>query len=157
MCTRYSGSASIMRDDNKALQPVQSLASPSGGAGDDSLEHPAPGRLATIGWGLAGFVVGAVFWHFIGFWSFVNDIVLKGRPDDGRIIAQTGYDCTEVSRDRASGELQFGACPLHAPLMAEIGVRGREDSDHVMRLKKLESPRWTVLVNQDSEEAEAPR
>lgn len=28
--------------------------------------------------GLGGFVLGAVFWHLVGFWSFVSHVVLKG-------------------------------------------------------------------------------
>lgn len=28
--------------------------------------------------GIAGFILGAVFWHFVGFWSFVSQLVLKG-------------------------------------------------------------------------------
>ncbi|MGE0022330.1 MAG: hypothetical protein AB7S70_01715, partial [Hyphomicrobium sp.] len=33
-----------------------------------------------LGWSVIGFVVGAVFWHFIGFWGFVSEVVLAGGP-----------------------------------------------------------------------------
>lgn len=36
--------------------------------------------------GIAGFVVGAVFWHFVGFWSFLSHVVLKGPAEaEGRM------------------------------------------------------------------------
>lgn len=42
---------------------------------------------AGLGSGLAGFVIGAVFWHFVGFWSFVSNVILKG-PEES--IQQRG-------------------------------------------------------------------
>jgi hypothetical protein len=33
-----------------------------------------------IAWGSVGFVVGATFWHAVGFWTFVSDVVLYGTP-----------------------------------------------------------------------------
>ena len=137
-----------MRDGN---------TTPEFDAESDESGHDAPSRLATLSWGLAGFIIGAVFWHFIGFWGFVNDIVLKGRPDDGRIVAQAGQDCTEAWRDRATGEVKLIACPLHAPQMAEMASRGREDSDLIARRKKLDTPRWSILVSQDGEEGDSSR
>ncbi len=32
--------------------------------------------------GLAGFVLGAIFWHLVGFWSFVSHVVFKGPTGD---------------------------------------------------------------------------
>ena len=41
--------------------------------------------------GLAGFILGAVFWHFVGFWSFVSHVVLKGpAAEPGRAQIETG-------------------------------------------------------------------
>lgn len=34
-----------------------------------------------LGWSVIGFVLGAVFWHFVGFWSFVSDVVLAGHQE----------------------------------------------------------------------------
>jgi hypothetical protein len=39
------------------------------------------GRSAALAWGGLGFLVGAVFWHFVGFWSFISEVVFKGRHD----------------------------------------------------------------------------
>jgi hypothetical protein len=44
---------------------------------------PRPRRLSSAIWALSGFVLGAVFWHTIGFWSFVNSTLLPG-PDARR-------------------------------------------------------------------------
>jgi hypothetical protein len=33
-----------------------------------------------------GFVTGAIFWHSIGFWSFVSTVVLKGPDDEVRTV-----------------------------------------------------------------------
>lgn len=150
-----------MRDGRQTQPHRQSLepARPQGeeDEADDGMLAGEPSRMATVAWGLAGFIIGAVFWHFIGFWSFVNDIVLKGRPDDGRIVAQAGHDCTQATRDRLTGDIVLGPCPLHAPQLAEIGGRGREDSDLLARRKKLDAPRWSILVSQDDEDANSSR
>ena len=31
-----------------------------------------------IGWGIAGFLIGAICWHFVGFWDFVGTAVFRG-------------------------------------------------------------------------------
>jgi hypothetical protein len=43
--------------------------------------HKRPVVVA-LGSAMLGFCCGAMFWHAVGFWSFVSDVVLKG-PDDG--------------------------------------------------------------------------
>lgn len=112
----------------------------------------APSRLTVIAWGGLGFLIGAAFWHFIGFWSFVSDIVLKGHPEDARVIAQTGRDCTELVLDRNTGVVKSLACPMHAPELPESGRAVREDSERLSLAKKNQTPRWTILVNQDVDE-----
>ncbi len=111
----------------------------------------APSRLSVIAWGGLGFLIGAVFWHFIGFWGFVSDIVLRGHPEDARVIAQTGRDCTELALDRNGGVVKGLACPMHAPELPESGRAVRENSERLLLAKKPQTPRWTILVNQDIE------
>mgnify|MGYP000196764827 CR=1 FL=1 len=41
----------------------------------DKTCDPAPGGRKALWTGLAGFVAGAVFWHMVGFWSFVSQVV----------------------------------------------------------------------------------
>ena len=109
-------------------------------------------RAAVMGWAFVGFVIGAVFWHFIGFWSFVSDTVLRGPASATRVIAQTGQDCSEFALDRATGQIKLLPCPLHAPQMADISVSVRSDSERHSRLKKLDTSRWTIQISQDTDD-----
>ncbi|WP_439542100.1 hypothetical protein [Hyphomicrobium sp.] len=101
-----------------------------------------------LGWSVAGFVVGAVFWHFIGFWSFVADVVLAGGPAagidkaargqpqqqlvrmaDAETVASTvvAAACTSLVLDRRTGITSAGACHAgHASLPMDA-MEGRED------------------------------
>ncbi len=152
-----------MRDSIEA-QRSNHPAPPSPDGGPDAAAMPGAEPEArndgsrrtasTAGWGLAGFLIGAMFWHFIGFWSFVSDIVYKGPAEDGRAIAQTGQDCTELALDRATGKIYALPCPNHASQLAEVARGTREDSERLSRLKKLASPRWTVEVSQETHQPE---
>lgn len=114
-------------------------------------EHQ-PSRLAVAAWGLLGFLVGAVFWHFIGFWGFVSDVVLRGHPDDVRVVSQTGRDCIEMMLDRETGHVKGIACPLHAQILPEGTRLVRADSERLRQAKKPVDRRWSILVNQENEE-----
>ncbi len=35
---------------------------------------------AALLWGSLGFIAGAVFWHLVGFWSFISEVVLDRTP-----------------------------------------------------------------------------
>lgn len=119
---------------------------------DDADEAPASAsRLATVGWGFLGFIVGAAFWHFIGFWGFVSDVVLKGHPNDERVIAQTGHDCVELAIDRKTGAVTSVACPLFAPELAEGRRAFREDSARLAQNKIEDTPRWSILISQEED------
>ncbi|MEL6372521.1 MAG: hypothetical protein AAFR04_00965 [Pseudomonadota bacterium] len=53
------------------------------------------GKRSALLWGIAGFVLGAAFWHAVGFWDFVNTAML-GRPP-----AQHTVDLGAVSQANA--------------------------------------------------------
>ncbi len=101
---------------------------------DDVLEDRAPaittsavGAIPRLGWGIMGFLIGAVFWHFIGFWGFVSEIVFVGSSvRDERLVEQTGPLCTQLVLDRASGQVLDETCPNDTPLLNEgvLAVRG---------------------------------
>ncbi len=79
-------------------------------------------------WGISGFVIGAAFWHVVGFWGFIERIVYSGHPDDGvRYVAQSGLECTELVLDRGSRRVASGICPLEAPLLDERSESARGD------------------------------
>ena len=102
-----------------------------------------------LGWSVIGFVGGAVFWHFVGFWGFVSDVVLAKEPFTflpaglqathesspevrSRWIqvadADTaGTPCTLLSLDRRTGVTSARPCVGdHAPLPMD-SFQGRED------------------------------
>jgi hypothetical protein len=108
---------------------------------------PRPHAKGAIGggWGMlaatvAGFAVGVVFWHSVGFWSFVHEAVLRGgrteiarsNPAIGRAEPETvrlgalapaepdetvaGDACALSSRDRAGRYPALKPCRDLAPL-----------------------------------------
>lgn len=100
-----------------------------------------------LGWSVLGFVGGAVFWHFIGFWGFVSDVVLAGgspRPVAERAAilasgpeakagaievadATSAGACTLLSLDRRTGTTSARPCDTdHAPLPQDA-FEGRQD------------------------------
>lgn len=92
-----------------------------------------------LGWSLFGFIVGAVFWHVIGFWDFMGNVVLSGHGDKRRNAAETptwqaevktpptpfrpatggkrvatpapAPSCTLLTLDRATGDTTSQTCP----------------------------------------------
>ncbi len=71
-------------------------------------------------WGAGGFVTGAIFWHFIGFWGFVSDVVFSRRAQlEHRLIAQSGPQCIEVALARATGAIRAVPCAFEAPELDE--------------------------------------
>lgn len=99
-----------------------------------------------LGWSVIGFVIGAVFWHFIGFWGFVSDVVLaRGtqpaaqqvsvqamRPEAGQrpirvADASPAKACTLLSLDRRTGVTSARPCDAdHVPLPLDA-FQGRQD------------------------------
>ena len=93
-------------DEHPELNPASRYAEPASW-------HPA---MPAAFWGPGGFLVGAIFWHFIGFWGFVGDVVFSSRPaTEYHQIAQTGPHCIELVLDRASGGVRGLPCALEAP------------------------------------------
>ena len=110
-----------------------------------------------LGWSVIGFLVGAVFWHFVGFWSFVSEVVLAGDPaaQGGDVskpvvpldwpVSISGADevprfvtaCTSLALDRATGLTFAGQC-----------VDGL--APHVRPTAKLREDRATVANADDA-------
>lgn len=101
-----------------------------------------------LGWSVIGFIVGAVFWHFIGFWGFVADVVLAGGGHPaaqqtaywsapGPVVAQaeapsvvaanSAKSCTDLVLDRRTGATVARPCPAIAPVLPADRFQGRED------------------------------
>jgi hypothetical protein len=103
--------------------------------GDDILDltQPPASRWAAVGWGLGGFLVGAVFWHLIGFWDFVGAVLYKRQQETSRIellfqqlstdraafdevraaeaaAHEAAQNCTTLVLDRLTGRTQQTPC-----------------------------------------------
>ncbi|WP_295556267.1 hypothetical protein [uncultured Hyphomicrobium sp.] len=132
-------------------------AKEGGGAGRiDTVRPDAPLRRALraardmldgvggLGWSIIGFVGGAVFWHFVGFWGFVAEVVLAGGPPVAPVaavyasapltrsasepVADAGAPaCTLVSRDRKTGFTTARPCGHNAPALPADSYEGRQD------------------------------
>jgi len=98
-----------------------------------------------LGWSVVGFVLGAVFWHFVGFWGFVSDVVLAGRPSAPMLAtaqpvaftrtADAGVadePCIALALDRRSGHTFAAACDA-GDVFPTDAFEGREDRAEVFR------------------------
>lgn len=85
--------------------------------------------LDSLGWALCGFLIGAVFWHFVGFWSFVTTIVLKGPEtiqEGAPVVTHRVANCTMLVLDRRHGGTTSEPCS-DIPLRLEARSTGRGD------------------------------
>lgn len=97
-----------------------------------------------LGWSVVGFVAGAIFWHFVGFWGFVSEVVLADDPPIERaaaifrvlpaapakrvqVAAVAGAPCTLVSRDRQTGRTSARPCDRDHPTLPQDPYQGRQD------------------------------
>jgi hypothetical protein len=103
-----------------------------------------------LGWSVIGFVLGAVFWHFIGFWGFVADVVLAGGPDEPMAVVspvpraaagearaavteaapaavRSSATCTLLVLDRRLGRTVARPCTGVFPKLPADSFQGRED------------------------------
>ncbi len=123
---------------------------------DDAAEAPQKSWLGpAIASGVLGFLVGALFWHLIGFWGFVHDVVLKG-PVVTRAAQQSGPACTELVYDRETRITRAVPCPQTAPLLAEV-EKSREDFAGPTRSRWVRNSRWYVTVNTSEDDEEPVR
>lgn len=106
-------------------------------------------RVGGLGWSVIGFLLGAVFWHFVGFWTFVSEVVLAGDPSDRtadrpRPFASVANDapmpagaqdaalmvgawCTALALDRKTGLTSVVVCPNSTSPGPAIAAKPRED------------------------------
>lgn len=96
------------------------------------------GAGAALIWGGSGFIVGAIFWHAIGFWDFMTAVVLGDQesrrrqpeasnswstqvivtPTPGRSAARrtvVAGNCISLAIDRSKGETTTKPCPAILP------------------------------------------
>lgn len=88
---------------------------------------------------LAGFVVGAVFWHFVGFWDFVSTLVYAPprsalvqqapvAPGEKRPALSVSHaNCASLILDRTSGLTSLGPCRSQIVDLVERAGSSRGD------------------------------
>lgn len=102
-----------------------------------------------LGAAVLGFLIGAVFWHAVGFWGFVRDVTLHGPVVEHRAVAQTGLACSALMLDRTKRQVQQTTCPPEAHPLGEIVGDGKGDFAGVQRMAARK--RWSVTVQANSE------
>ena len=69
------------------------------------------GLTAHLGWGLGGFLLGAICWHFVGFWQFMGGVMYHGPPDQTGIAIDVPMPY-EIRRQKRPQSLQSATPPL---------------------------------------------
>lgn len=94
-----------------------------------------------LGWAVIGFLIGATFWHFVGFWSFVSEVVLAehsphrvqetSRPLASMLVEDAalalGASCTALALDRRTGHTSAAGCASGANLTFPVAGGPRAD------------------------------
>jgi hypothetical protein len=85
-------------------------------------------RATLIGWGFCGFLIGALFWHAIGFWDVIGDAVLQRPEAKVSIVARLALparppNCTMLVLDRSTGRTSSVPCTEQTPVLEEAALR----------------------------------
>lgn len=99
-----------------------------------------------LGWSVIGFVIGAIFWHFVGFWGFMTQVVLasgSATPASSahppKVAETSGWvrvaevavpapgQCTTLFLDRQTGLTSARACDGNEPQLPADSFGGRQD------------------------------
>lgn len=117
-------------------------------------------------WGVVGFLVGAVFWHLVGFWSLVSKVAFKGsdpvvsaieqsagKPDralDGgerarQIVAASR--CIDLRLDRSTRRVYALACEGSSALIKAGPPAGRGDIGIPARMLVPAVAGWSTQVH----------
>jgi hypothetical protein len=82
------------------------------------------GRAARFGWAFGGFLIGASFWHVLGFWAVLGEAVLKRPEPQVSVVARMLLpmslpNCTTLALNRADGRTISVPCAERTPLLEE--------------------------------------
>jgi hypothetical protein len=88
-------------------------------------------RAIRIGWGFCGFLIGALFWHAIGFWDVIGEEILKRPEAKVSIVARLALparppNCTTLALDRSTGRTISVPCSEQMHHLEEASI-GRSD------------------------------
>ena len=82
-------------------------------------------RVAPYAWGFGGFLIGAIFWHAVGFWGILGSVVLKPQEAGVSVITRPAEavagvaNCTLLVLDRSTGRTTSVPCPEPMPAFDE--------------------------------------
>jgi hypothetical protein len=97
-------------------------------------------------WVLSGFILGSLFWHFVGFWGFVSQVVLggpnsatpagptvsmsaapAGGPERAVAVSERSIGCVELALDRGTGKTLRQPCDASARALPLVEMSGKSD------------------------------
>jgi len=135
-----------------------SVAEPAAGALPDPPQtttpsNPIRGLQAALVWGGLGFLAGAVFWHLVGFWSFVSDVVLDRTPAahasvavpppprtvPPKVVLIDADRCTALALDRRSKLTMARPCPKNGLALRLEPENGRREDLTVLARPHLQA------------------
>lgn len=122
---------------------------------------------------MLGFVIGAAFWHAVGFWNFVGKVVLKGTVDEvrhvrdvdpevatrqrGRVAGETvvlatisADACISLSLDRSTGQIRPEPCIAQSMPLRVSRAGHREDSSIMPVRRNNVREAWATTVEPDA-------
>lgn len=56
---------------------------------EPNAKAPSRGGLRSLMFAVVGFLAGVAFWHTVGFWTFVTDVVLNGPDGEARVAGSS--------------------------------------------------------------------
>lgn len=146
-----------------AASPVRSKAQP---------QQPASRTRrigSAVGYGMIGFLLGAVFWHFVGFWDFVGQVMFRGHAHDHQItqapapiklkervggasgplavVLEPG-SCSTLQLDRDSGQTSEVPCESATLPLRSLRLARREDLwvTASQRIQQTTSRGWAMVT-----------
>jgi hypothetical protein len=90
--------------------------------------------LGIVRWGLPGFVLGAVFWNFVGIWQFAVAVVLPVPPSPSAVGMNGQAGCTSLTLDRATSQTWAEPCRAPIPDMLTAQLPHRAPAPAAARL-----------------------
>jgi hypothetical protein len=117
---------------------------------------------------LLGFVLGALFWHFVGFWDFVGQVMFKGKSTGSEItqapppiklkervsgvsplaITLEPERCVTLELDRTTGLTSSAPCDVQALPLRSLRTARREDRwvTAGQRIQEATSKGWAFVT-----------
>jgi len=138
----FGNAEAISGGDSMSLAPIQAQYGRT---------SPTSSKLVPA---VVGFFLGVVVWHFVGFWGFVREVVVRGPVKEHVIVAQTGDSCTNLILDREDRSVRLVPCPVTGALLTENGIA--EKGDFLITRRDEQPKRWTVTVQEEYEPVVAP-